>query len=113
MPIKRAPVILAANPPILPPLRAQETAWALKGLMAGEADAGQQNLALRWIINQLCATYDFPYRPDSERDSHIALGKMWVGQQIVALINMTPEQITRLPKLGPSTPGEDDEIKNR
>ena len=113
MPIKRAPVVLAANSPILPPPRSQETAWALKGLLAGEADSGQQGLALRWIINQLCATYDFPYRPDSERDTNIALGKQFVGQQIVALINMTPEQITKLPKLAAATSGEDDELPNR
>ena len=113
MPIKRAPVILAANSPILPPPRSQEVAWSLKGLSAGDADSGQQGLALRWIIHQLCGTYDFPYRPDSERDTNIALGKQFVGQQIVALINMTPEQITKLPKLGPSTPGEDDELPNR
>jgi hypothetical protein len=112
MPIKTAPVVLPANSPVRPPRRYQELAWALKGINTGEADRGQQTLALSWIIRELCGTYDLPYRPDSERDSAFAAGKMHVGQQIVALINMTPEQITRLPRLGASTQEDDDSIRD-
>lgn len=57
---------------------------ALQALAEGRADAGQQALALRFVVECLAATYDMPYRPGSSRDTDFAAGKMWVGQQIVA-----------------------------
>ncbi len=112
MPVKTSPVILPANSPVLPPRRFQETAWALKGLNGGEADKGQQTMALAWIIRELCGTYDMPYRPGAPGDSDFAMGKMHVGQQIVALINMSPEQIARLPRMGATTQEDDDSMKD-
>lgn len=53
-----------------------------------------------------------PYRPGSQSDTDFAMGKMFVGQQIVKFIKMEPDAITRLPKIAPSGPGEDDEIQN-
>jgi hypothetical protein len=37
---------------------------AIKALQAGTANAGQQQRALKWIIEALCGTYDLSYRPD-------------------------------------------------
>ncbi len=56
---------------------------AIKALAAGNANEGQQQRALNWIVHTLCGTYDQPYRPDSERDTVFACAKMFVGQQIV------------------------------
>jgi len=56
---------------------------AIKALAAGNANEGQQQRALHWIVHTLCGTYDQPYRPESERDTIFACAKMFVGQQIV------------------------------
>ena len=112
MSIKIKNVVAPSNAPYLPPNVTQEIVWSLKGLMGGEADAGQQAMALKWIILELCETNGLPYRPDSARDTDFALGKMHVGRELVRMINMTPEQITNLPRLGGNLPGEDDAPQN-
>ena len=110
--MKKKPVELAANSPVLPLTPTQDVVYALKALVAGAADAGQQGLAMRWIVNALCGTYDFSYRPDSQRDTDVALGKQFVGQQLVRLVNMPVDRVATLPKMGGATPGEDDELPN-
>lgn len=71
------------------------TAWdpadatALQALVRGDCPPNLQQRAVAFIINDLCGTYDQPFRPggpEAERDTSFALGKMWVGQQIVKLI---------------------------
>lgn len=62
---------------------------ALKALAAGNANEGQQQRALNWIVYTLCGTYDQPYRPDSERDTVFACAKQFVGQQIVKQLKLT------------------------
>jgi hypothetical protein len=52
---------------------------AIKALAAGNANEGQQQRALHWIVHTLCGTYDQPYRPASERDTIFACAKMFVG----------------------------------
>lgn len=63
---------------------------AMKALAAGNASEGQQRLALRWIVEAACATYDQPYRPGvcGDRDTAFACGRQFVGQQLVKLVNM-------------------------
>lgn len=63
---------------------------AIKALAAGHANEGQQQRALHWIVHTLCGTYDQPYRPASERDTIFACAKMFVGQQIVKMMKITP-----------------------
>lgn len=65
-------------------------ATAVKALAAGTADMEQQKRALAWIINKGAGTYDISYRPgtDGQRDTDFALGRAFVGQQIVKLINV-------------------------
>lgn len=64
---------------------------ALQALAAGKATDTQQRLAIDWIVNKAASTYDWPFRPDSARDTDIALGRQFVGQQIVKLINLDPK----------------------
>ena len=59
--------------------------------MAGVADEMQQRRALAWIINTASATYEFHYHP-SERDTAFALGRAFVGQQIVKLSKLDASQ---------------------
>lgn len=63
-------------------------AVAIQALGNGTATAPQQKRALDWIIIKAAGTYDFPYRPESDRDTNIALGRMFVGQQIVKLLKV-------------------------
>ena len=89
-PRKRIPTnqALAASASWLPAPYDLADATAVQALQRGTADAEQQRRALDWIIRQACATYDFPYRPGpDDRDTNIALGRMWAGQQIVKLCN--------------------------
>jgi hypothetical protein len=59
-------------------------ASAIQALMRGEADAFQQQRVLKWIIEQAAGTYEFQYYP-SERDTAFALGRGFVGQQVIKL----------------------------
>jgi hypothetical protein len=68
--------------------------YAIKALVAGVANEGQQKRALGWIINTLCGTYDLSFRPGDggDRDTVFAEGKRHVGMQIVKLTKVIPKQ---------------------
>ena len=72
-------------PAYLPPKASIADTSALQALQRGEADPEQQKRALKWIIEEVCMTYDWPYRPgeDGQRETDIALGRVFCGQQIV------------------------------
>lgn len=63
-------------------------AYAIQKLIEGKADEAQQKRAIDWIINKAAQTYDMAYRPESARDTDFALGRAFVGQQIVKLIKL-------------------------
>ena len=82
----------------------------MQALERGEATKDQQARALRWVIVAAAATYDMPYRPgaeDGRRDTDFALGRMFVGQQIVKLIRMNlaaiPNEDPRADPVEPQT----------
>lgn len=83
--------ILAEHAPWKPPAYEDADVGALQALAHGRATMEQQKRALDWIILKACATYDFPYRPgnaEGERDTCVAIGRMFVGQQIVKLLKL-------------------------
>lgn len=59
---------------------------ALKSLREGVATQAEQILALNYILDVLCARASNQYYP-SERDTTFALGRKFVGDQIVGAIN--------------------------
>ena len=63
---------------------------ALKALSVGNANEHQQRNALQWIIEDCCRTYDWPYRPTSDRDTNVALGMQLVGKHIVHEVKLNP-----------------------
>ena len=89
-PENRRKPIPEASAPWLPVEYELADATALQALANGVADAHQQKRALDWIIQQACGTYDMPYRPgnDGARNTDFALGKQFVGQQIVKLLKL-------------------------
>jgi len=73
--------------------RPQPTAYvtlAIKGVASGTANAEQQKAAMKWIVEDLCRTYDLSYRPNSDRDTAFAEGKRSVGLVLVEEININP-----------------------
>lgn len=77
--------------PFYPAPYDEKITGAVKALAAGNANAGQQKLALNWIINAVCGTYDLSYRPgaDGDRNTTFAEGKRFVGMQIVKQTKLT------------------------
>lgn len=63
---------------------------AIKALEAGAASAGQQQLALRWIVEAAAGTYDMSFRPgqDGDRDTAFAEGRRFVGNSIVKQLRL-------------------------
>lgn len=67
---------------------------SLKALAAGVATSDQQQTALRYIVFDLCGTYDWPYRPGPNHDEMLLqLGKQFVGKRIVHMVDVAqPEE---------------------
>lgn len=77
--------------PAYEPARYDEAVLAaIKAVNAGVASADQQQLALRWIVEQACGTYDQPFRPGHDGQTEFACGRMFAGQQIVKMLKLVP-----------------------
>ena len=82
---------LAEHAPWKPPHVETADAAALQALAKGTASADQQRRALDWIVLQAARTYDLAYRPgaaEGERDTNFALGRQFVGMQIVKVLKL-------------------------
>lgn len=78
----------SAYDPHIPPSYNSKDVRAIQALYQGNANAEQQQHALKWIVEIAASTYDLAYRPGGEegrRATDFALGRMFVGQQIVKL----------------------------
>lgn len=95
---KRPPVtaqaLLEASPWLPAPYEIADVT-AIQALQRGDASADMQKRALRWIIHNLCGTYDLAYRATGARDTDFALGKQACGQQIVKLANLNLAALRR------------------
>lgn len=69
-------------------------AAAIQALNEGTADEHQQRRALKWLIESAAITYEFHYYP-SERDTAFALGRAFVGQQIVKMLKLNVSKMRR------------------
>lgn len=67
---------------------------AFQALERGDADTHQQRRALKWLIERAAGTYEFNYYP-SERDTAFALGRTFVGQQVVKLLRLNLLQLRK------------------
>lgn len=97
-PESKRPKRVVAPSPILPPAWDLADASAIQALHRGEATPDQQQRALKWIIESAAGTYDMPYRPggdDGNRDTLFALGKQFVGQQVVKLLKLNLSALRR------------------
>lgn len=82
-PLKAVMPGLASHPaPFMP-----ADATALQAIAAGTANDSQQKRALKWILEGACGLPVWAYR-DSSRETDIALGRQFVGQQIMGLLKV-------------------------
>src|SRR5438477_9046571 len=70
-------------------------AHAIQALAAGTASPDQQRAALQWIIEGACGHNDWAYRPASERDTAMFLGRQFVAKQILKLAVINPSIFVR------------------
>lgn len=61
---------------------------SLQALADGNATAHEQKKALEWIINEASIANGLPYQPDSPRNTDFALGRAFVGQQIIGILKI-------------------------
>lgn len=81
--LKKPAQRLAYELPPAPPA----VASAIKALHRGEADSRQQQMALDWIIRFAAGKGEFQFYP-TDRETAFSLGRCFVGEQIVGLINI-------------------------
>lgn len=80
-------------PAFQPPKWEVEDLGALRALARGEALPHQQTRFLKWLIENLCQTYQQSYRPgglDGDRETAFAEGRRFVGTQLVGLLTVNP-----------------------
>lgn len=66
-------------------------ATALQALVRGDCPPHLQQRAMNFIIYKLCGTYLPTFRrggPEASREQDFALGKQFVGQQLVGLLKV-------------------------
>lgn len=84
---------------------------AIKALARGEADANQQRVALQFIIEEVCKTYDMSYHPGSDRDTTFAEGKRHVGNTLILTMKINTEYLRKLNRL--KKPEEKDNVSHK
>lgn len=85
---KSVKAALEEHAPWKPPDYTESQVVAMQALARGEANDGQQKMALDWIINECCRTYDMSYRPDNIRDTDFAEGMRHVGNSIIKMVKI-------------------------
>ena len=68
---------------------------ALQALERGEADAEQQQRALKWIVNNAAATYEVAWEQDNERASSFESGRRFVGIEIIKMLKLNIKALRR------------------
>lgn len=76
-------------------------AAALQAVAAGTANDGQQKRAIDWILKSACGLPVWPYRAD-ERETCVALGRQFVGQQIMGVLKVNISTLKKRESAQPS-----------
>ena len=83
-----------AQGPHIPPPYEVADASAIQALQLGTATPDQQVRALKWIIERAAGAYEFNFYP-SDRETSFALGRAFVGQQLVKLLKINVSSLRR------------------
>lgn len=87
----------AFAPPDYATERGKAGVFAIQAMANGQANEGQQKIALDWIINDLCRTHDLSFRPDDiggERETAFAEGRRFTGLQLARIVKTPFDQLT-------------------
>lgn len=68
---------------------------AFQSIEAGLANEHQQKLALKWLLHEVCRTYDMSYRPQDTHATAFAEGRRAVGLEIVTMLKVNTTEIRR------------------
>jgi hypothetical protein len=80
---------IPAPSPIEPAKFDDVVVYGLHAMADGDASPQQQKKVLEWIINQASrAAGPGHYQPDSQRNTDFALGRAFVGQQIIGILKI-------------------------
>lgn len=80
--------------PAMPVIYSAADVSAVQAIANGDADEGQQKRFIKWLIEVAAGTYDFHFYA-SERDTSFALGKAFVGQQVVKMLKLNASAIAK------------------
>ena len=83
--------------PYTPPDYNYSEVVAIQALIRGQADEEQQRIAMKWIIEKCCATYDMSFYPGEDGDRLTAFdeGKRMVGNRIIKLTRLNASSLAR------------------
>ena len=87
--------VTRAAGPHIPPDWDVADASAIQALVDGIAEPEQQKRALKWIVEHAAGTYEFNFYP-GDRETAFALGRVFVGQQIVKLMRVNLMNMKRI-----------------
>jgi hypothetical protein len=80
--------------PFLPVQYEAADASAFQALQTGTAEPHQQQRALKWLIESAASTYEFQLC-ETDRETAFALGRAFVGQQVVKMLRINTSTMTR------------------
>jgi hypothetical protein len=83
-----------ANGPHIPPPYEPADVSAIQALQRGDANEHQQQRALKWIIEKAAGTYEFHFH-GTDRETSFALGRGFVGQQVVKLTRLNLSELLK------------------
>ncbi len=81
--------------PYLPVKIMSHNAGAVQALIRGDCPAHLQQDFIRWLIEDVCKTYDQSYRHDTH-DTAFAEGSRHVGNTIVKASKLDPAKLSKL-----------------
>ena len=90
-----------ASAPWMPVTYKKADVAALQAMRRGEANADQQIRAMEFILDTICDRNGMSYRPgglEGDRDTALAEGRRFVGNQIVKLTKLPLSKIKDNPK---------------
>lgn len=68
---------------------------AIQAVARGEADSGQQQRALRWIVESASMTYQQSFTPNQSDVTSFIEGRRSVGNQVIKLMKLDLRAITK------------------
>jgi len=83
-------------PAYRPPVYDIADAYAIKATAIGEATPDQQRRAMRWIVEQAAANYEWGFQAEGPRETDVLLGRQFVGRQLVKIINLSGDALAAM-----------------